>query len=675
MKPVLVKPGLFRDRRDAGRLLAEKLAAYANRPDALVLALPRGGVPVAYEVARALGAPLDVFVVRKLGVPGYEELAMGAVATGGVRVLNDQLVERLGIPEQMIDAVAARELQELARRERRYRGGRPPPDVRGRTVILVDDGLATGATMHAAIEALRQQKPTRIVVAVPTASPETCEEMKTKADDVICAITPAPFQAVGRWYQDFSQTTDEEVEALLSRRNVPDNSRVTEMPTADGALIKALSETAYPLAGSARDYDPLVGRIGEARFALLGEASHGTHEFYCERAEITKRLITEKNFVAVAVEADWPDAYRLNRYVRGASDDVDAVEALADFRRFPTWMWRNKVVVEFIEWLRAYNDALPQGAEKVGFYGLDLYSLHASMKAVLRYLEKVDPEATKKARERYSCFDHFGEDTQAYGLMTRLNLSKSCEEEVVNQLIELQRRAGQFARSGGQFADDELFYAEQNARLVKNAEAYYRSMFLEEVSSWNLRDRHMAETLDALVTHLGRKGRRAKLAVWEHNSHLGDARATEMGQRGELNVGQLTREKYGHEAVLVGFTTHHGTVTAASDWGKPAERKRVRPALAGSYEALFHTTGRDRFLLIPNDSDAVAQQLSAPRLERAIGVIYRPETERQSHYFRARLTDQFDAVLHFDETRAVKPLETTAEWEAGELPETFPFAV
>ena len=646
MKPVLVKPGLFRDRRDAGRLLAEKLAAYANRPDALVLALPRGGVPVAYEVARALGAPLDVFVVRKLGVPGYEELAMGAVATGGVRVLNDQLVERLGIPEQMIDAVAAREL--LARRERRYRGGRPPPDVRGRTVILVDDGLATGATMHAAIEALRQQKPTRIVVAVPTASPETCEEMKTKADDVICAITPAPFQAVGRWYQDFSQTTDEEVEALLSRRNVPDNSRVTEMPTADGALIKALSETAYPLAGSARDYDPLVGRIGEARFALLGEASHGTHEFYCERAEITKRLITEKNFVAVAVEADWPDAYRLNRYVRGASDDVDAVEALADFRRFPTWMWRNKVVVEFIEWLRAYNDALPQGAEKVGFYGLDLYSLHASMKAVLRYLEKVDPEATKKARERYSCFDHFGEDTQAYGLMTRLNLSKSCEEEVVNQLIELQRRAGQFARSGGQFADDELFYAEQNARLVKNAEAYYRSVFLEEVSSWNLRDRHMAETLDALLRHLDRQAGRAKIAVWEHNSHLGDARATEMGQRGELNVGQLTREKYASEAVLVGFTTHHGTVTAASDWGKSAERKRVRPALSGSYEALFHAARRDRFLVILNDGDMMVQQLSVPRLERAIGVIYRPDTERQSHYFRARLPSQFDAVLHFD---------------------------
>ena len=675
MNSTIVKPGLFRDRREAGRVLAEKLTAYANRSDVLVLALPRGGVPVGYEVAGALGAPLDVFVVRKLGVPGYEELAMGAVATGGVLVLNDQLVERLGIPQHIIDAVAARERQELARRERLYRSGRPPLDVRGRTVILVDDGLATGATMHAAIQALRQQNPARIVVAVPTASPETCEEMRARADDVICGITPEPFDAVGRWYRDFSQTTDEEVGVLLAQRNTPENSKVKQTPTADVPLINALRETAYPLAGSARDYDPLIGRISEARFALLGEASHGTHEFYCERAEITKRLIAEKNFTAVAVEADWPDAYRLNRYVRGASDDVDAVEALADFRRFPTWMWRNTVVVEFVEWLRAHNDALPPGAEKVGFYGLDLYSLHASMKAVLQYLEKVDPEAAARARERYSCFDHVGEDTQAYGLMTRLNLSKSCEAEVVRQLVELQRRAADYTRRDGRLAQDELFYAEQNARLVKNAEAYYRSVFLEEVSSWNVRDRHMAETLDALVEHLDRKAGRAKIAVWEHNSHLGDARASEMGQRGELNLGQLTREKYGSEAVLVGFTTHHGTVTAASDWGKSAERKRVRPALAGSYEALFHATGRDRFMLILNDSEAIMRQLRDPRLERAIGVIYRPETERQSHYFQARLAEQFDAVLHFDETRAVQPLESTEEWEAGELPETFPFAV
>jgi len=668
-----MKPGLFRDRREAGRLLAGKLAAYANRPAVLVLALPRGGVPVAYEVARALRAPLDVFVVRKLGVPGYEELAMGAVATGGGRVLNKQIIERLGIPDSLIEAVAAQEQKELARRERLYRGTRPPPDVRGRIVILVDDGLATGATMQAAIEALRQQQqPARIVVAVPTASPDTCEEMKAKADEVICAITPEPFHAVGLWYQDFSQTTDDEVRDLLARRDVPEERAASRI--ADDTAIAEVLDTTHPLTGAAQDYDPLMNRIGQAHLALLGEASHGTHEFYRERAEITKRLIKDKGFNGVAVEADWPDAYRVNRYVRGMNDDFDAREALADFRRFPTWMWRNKEVVEFVEWLRAHNDALPAGKAKVGFYGLDLYSLHASMKAVLRYLERVDPEAAKRARERYSCFDQFGADTQVYGLMTRLDLSKSCQEEVVSQLVELQRRAADYARLNGRLPD-ELFYAEQNARLVKNAEAYYRSMFLEEVSSWNLRDRHMVETLEALLEHLGRDGRRAKVAVWAHNSHLGDARATEMGQRGEFNIGQLTREKYGDDAVLVGFTTHHGTVTAASDWGGLAERKRVRPALPGSYEAVFHAAHADRLLLIWDEANVLVQRLRESKLERAIGVIYRPDTERQSHYFQARLPDQFDAVLHFDETRAVEPLEYTSEWEVGELPETFPFAV
>jgi erythromycin esterase-like protein/adenine/guanine phosphoribosyltransferase-like PRPP-binding protein len=664
----------FRDRREAGQLLAAKLADYANRPDVLVLALPRGGVPVAYEVARALGAPLDLFLVRKLGVPGHEELAMGAVATGGVRVLNDQVVDGLHIPDYVIDRVTTQEQQELTRRERLYRGGRPPADVRGRTVILVDDGLATGATMHAAIKALRQQQPARIIVAVPTAAPETCEALRAEVDDVICAITPEPFYAVGFWYEDFSQTTDEEVRDLLARRAQPEERQATPSTT-DSLLIEAMRRTIHLLTGAPQDYDPLMDLVGEARFVLLGEASHGTHDFYHERAQITKRLIEEKGFTAVAVEADWPDAYRVNRYVRGVSDDVDAIEALSDFRRFPTWMWRNTEVGEFVEWLRARNDAFSTSATKVGFYGLDLYSLRASMKAVLQYLDKVDPEAAKQARARYACFDHFGEDTQVYGFVAGTGLAKSCEEEVVSQLVELQRRAVEYARRNGHGAQDELFSAEQNARLVKNAEAYYRSMFLEEVSSWNLRDRHMAETLEALVGHLGRQGGAAKVVVWAHNSHLGDARATEMSQRGELNVGQLVRERYGREAILVGFTTYHGTVTAASNWDGPAERKHVRPALAGSYEALFHATQPTRFLLTWREGDTATNGLRTPRLERAIGVIYRPETERMSHYFRARLPDQFDAVLHFDETRAVEPLERTADWETGEVPETFPFAV
>ncbi|MGE0517965.1 MAG: erythromycin esterase family protein [Candidatus Binatia bacterium] len=664
-------PKRFRDRTEAGRLLASKLAAYANRPDVLVLALPRGGVPVAYQVARALGAPLDVFVVRKLGVPGYEELAMGAVATGGARVLNDEVVQRLHIPDYLIDATAAREKQELARRERLYRGGRAAPDVRGRTVILVDDGLATGATMQAAIKALRQQQPARIVVAVPTAAPDTCEQLKSEVDEVVCGITPEPFHAVGRWYEDFSQTSDDEVRDLLARRQqTADKSAAPG--TTDISIVPVLRQSAHVLEGSARDYDPLLDLIGDASFALLGEASHGTHEFYRERAQITKRLIEEKGFTAVAVEADWPDAYRVNRYVRGMSTDVDAQEALADFRRFPTWMWRNTEVVEFITWLRAYNDALPRDAAKVGFYGIDLYSLRASMKAVLQYLEKVDPQAAAQARSRYSCFDHFGEDVQVYGFLAGTGATKSCQEEVVSQLVELQRRAMEYAQRDGRVAEEELFFAEQNARLVKNAEAYYRAMFVGEVSSWNLRDRHMAETIEALREHIGRHGRDAKITVWAHNSHLGDARATEMGRRGELNVGQLIREQHERDAVLIGFTTYQGTVTAASNWGSPAERKNVRPALAASYEAMFHAAEPSRFLLPLRNA---APALRIPRLERAIGVIYRPDTERASHYFEARIADQFDAVIHLDETRALEPLEYTAEWEAGEVPETFPFAV
>jgi erythromycin esterase-like protein len=435
-------------------------------------------------------------------------------------------------------------------------------------------------------------------------------------------------------------------------------------------IVRQLNAVAHPLTGAEAAYDPLMQMIDDARVVLLGEASHGTHEFYQERAKITKRLIQEHGFTAVAVEADWPDAYRVNRYVRGTSDDTESVEALANFQRFPTWMWRNADVLDFVGWLRAYNDALGRDATKVGFYGLDLYSLHASRVAVLSYLAKVDPAGAERARYRYACFDHFGEDPQAYGYAASFDLSATCEEEVVSQLLEIQRRATEYASRPSRLAPDEFFSAEQNARLVKNAEQYYRSMFHGRVSSWNLRDRHMAETLEALLAYLSRQGQEAKVVVWAHNSHLGDARATEMGERGELNVGQLVRQRYGQTAVLVGFTTYSGTLTAASAWDGPAERKRVRPALAQSYEALFHEVDMPRFLLDLCRDGTTAAALRTARLERAIGVIYRPETERLSHYFSARLPEQFDAVLHVDETRAVEPLERTAIWQTGAAPET-----
>jgi erythromycin esterase-like protein len=291
------------------------------------------------------------------------------------------------------------------------------------------------------------------------------------------------------------------------------------------------------------------------------------------------------------------------------------------------------------------------------------------MQAVLDFLDKVDPEAAQRARYRYACFEHFGEDTQAYGYAASYGLSKSCENEVVGQWTEMRRRAADLANRDGRIARDAFFFAEQNARLVKNAEEYYRSMFHERISSWNLRDTHMAETLEALTHHLGPK---AKIVVWAHNSHLGDARATEMGQRGELNLGQLVRQRYGKEATLVGFTTYTGTVTAASGWEAAAERKHVRPALAGSYEALFHETGIQNFLLPLGHKEKATSLLREPRLERAIGVIYLPRSERVSHYFHAHLPEQFDAILHYDETRAVEPLERTAAWETGEVPETYP---
>jgi erythromycin esterase-like protein len=440
-------------------------------------------------------------------------------------------------------------------------------------------------------------------------------------------------------------------------------------------MTAAIAAGAHLLQGAPDDYDGLLDLIGDSRFVLLGEATHGTHEFYEQRARITQRLIGEKGFTAVAVEADWPDAYRVNRYVRAEGDDHDAVGALAGFRRFPSWMWRNTDVVNFVDWLRAYNDTQP-GQARAGFYGLDLYSLFTSMDEVLRYLDKIDPDAASEARKRYACFDHYGDDSQQYAYATGLGNSESCQLDVIAQLQQMQQRAADYMQGNGVAASDAFFYAQQNALLVKNAEEYYRTMFRGRVSSWNLRDRHMSETLDALAVHLGQtRGKPAKIVVWEHNSHVGDARATEIGRLGEWNVGELSRQRYGDAAFLVGFSTYDGWVTAASDWDGPAERKQVRPALAGSYEDVFHQTGLGNFMLPLRPASAAREALLENRLERAIGVLYLPRTERQSHYFSAQLPQQFDAVIHIDSTEAVVPLEPTSHWESGEAPETYPIGL
>ncbi len=426
--------------------------------------------------------------------------------------------------------------------------------------------------------------------------------------------------------------------------------------------LEAIRSAALPLGSGMHDYDALIERIGERPFALLGEATHGTLEFYRMRAEISRRLIEERGFDAVVVEADWPDAYRLNRFVRGEGD-AEARDAFSDFQRFPVWMWRNGEVLDFIRWLAEFNK-LKTPVATVGFYGMDLYSLYRSANAVTRYLDKVDPEQAQAARRLYTALDDVA-DPQGYGYQAALGIRPTCRDAAAELLTELVRNAPEYLSGDGQNAIDEQFFAERNAYVVLNAEKYYRAMFTGRFNTWNLRDAHMVNTILSLRRHLREAGREGKIIVWAHNSHLGDARATAMGDRGEWNVGQLLREQAGaDQTFLLGFTTYTGEVTAAREWDGPAERRWIRPARSDSIEHLFYTSRRDRFFL-HFDHD-VARALHAPLLERAIGVLYRPDSEYASHYFETNIAGQFDAVFHLDETSALEPLEPSHAWHRGE---------
>ncbi len=442
-------------------------------------------------------------------------------------------------------------------------------------------------------------------------------------------------------------------------------------------MDEVLARAAIPLGKGSDGYDALLGVIGDARVVLIGEASHGTHEFYAERAAITQRLIAERGFAAVCIEGDWPDAHRAHEFVQGFSDDRTPDAALSGFTRFPTWMWANVVVRDFVAWLREHN-LRRAPVERAGFYGLDLYSMFTSMHSVLEYLALVDPDAARRARQRYACFDHFDEDSQSYGYAVAAQMAEPCEQEAVRQLVDLRVHERHYLQQDGRPARDLFFSAEQNARLVANAEHYYRSMYRGRASSWNLRDKHMADTMDAVLEHLETTGRAAKVVVWAHNSHIGDARFTDMKRRGELNLGQLARERHGDAARLIGFSTHTGTVTAAHDWDEPGLRRQVRPSLEGSWERSFHEAaarmGADRFFVRLRDDAATTNALSEWRLQRAIGVIYRPESERASHYYDVQLGREFDAIIHIDTTSALRALDPDEHWARGvhEPAETFP---
>ena len=408
------------------------------------------------------------------------------------------------------------------------------------------------------------------------------------------------------------------------------------------------------------DLDGLLERIDDARIVLIGEASHGTSEFYRLRAKITERLITEKGFTIVAAEADWPDAARIDHYVRHR--DVPPSEWTA-FARFPTWMWRNEETKGFIDWLHGHNASLPY-ASRAGFYGLDLYSLYASARAVIAYLEAVDPSLAEVARRRYGCLTPWESDPAAYGRAAITGAYKHCENDVSHVLAELLHKRIALTEQDS----ERYFDASQNAQVVARAESYYRVMYYGSRASWNLRDSHMFETLKQVMAF---RGEGAKAVVWAHNSHIGDARATEMSSRGEHNIGQLCASAFGRLSYRIGFGTDHGTVAAASNWDAPMEIKQVRPSHPQSHEYQFHLTGKPGLLLgMRGAAKELVDVVCRPRLERAIGVIYRPETELASHYFEAQLGQQFDEYIWLDETRAVKPLPVKM---LEGLPDTYPF--
>ncbi len=432
----------------------------------------------------------------------------------------------------------------------------------------------------------------------------------------------------------------------------------------DEILIRTLADAAesFPSIEKA-DLNPLMARIGSARIVLLGEATHGTSEFYRMRERITRELIIEKGFRFVAIEADWPDAARVDHYVRHFQYPPSEWTA---FARFPTWMWRNTEVRDFVSWLRKHNGTVDR-KDRVAFHGLDLYSLYDSIRSVLNYLDQVDPESARVARERYGCLTPWQRDPATYGHAALTGSYPTCETDVARALTDLLAKRRAYAEHDG----ERFLDAEQNARLVANAERYYRIMYYGSRASWNLRDSHMFDTLKNLLAFHGPD---SKAVVWAHNSHVGNAGATEMAARGEHNIGQLCRKEFGDKAYLVGFGTHSGTVAAASQWDGAMEIKSVRPALPDSYEELCHATGHARFMLgLHGGGDLCGPAgLSKERLERAIGVIYRPETEMESHYFRANLPRQFDEYVWFDNTSAITPLDTA---EVKGLPDTYPFGV
>ena len=633
---------LFKNRKQAGKELALLLRNYKNT-DSIILALPRGGVPIAAEISHVINIPMEILAVRKIGVPVFSEIAAGAICEDDKPYFSENILLRLGFTTEDLDEVVETETLAIKRQINLFRNGRKLPKLAKKNVIVVDDGVATGATLQAAIHYLKKQNVAKVIVAVPVGSASALKSIRQLADEVICPHDLEHLLAVSQFYEDFSEVKDEEVISLCNShrfKGIPDSP------------MQSLIESKLAPLKKTGDLNALVQSLKDTRVVMLGEASHGTHEYYQMRSMISKKLIEDHGFNFIAVEGNWPDADRLNRYIKSTGGQ-NSVQVLLKNHRGPTWMWANHEVAKLAEWLHGRD---------VGFHGLDVYSLFESIDEISYFLQTIDPKLAQLVAQNYGCFDPFDRDEIEYA-RSLLQFPEGCEKEVLQNLKTLLQLRLENS--------EELFSAQQNARIIANAESYYRSMAKSDENSWNIRDTHMLDTLDQL---LDRYGEGSKAIIWAHNTHIGDYRATDMLKHGYINIGGMARERYGAENVkLVGFGSYQGKVLAGEFWGADEQIMNLPPARENSIEwhchqvALRNKLNRFHIKLGPTADPLFKVSI----LHRAVGVVYDPTREYRSNYVPSELANRYDDFIFIDRTNALSSLHSYADTK--EFPETWPF--
>jgi len=652
---------LFKNRRQAGEKLAEKInLSDEEKKQAVLVALPRGGVEVGVEISKALNLPLDVLIVRKVGHPLYSEYGIGAVTEDDFAWLDEEALGVEKIPQATLDELFAEAKKEVFRRQSEYRKDRALIEVENKIVIIVDDGLATGVTARLAARYLKFRNAKKVILAIPVCVGKS-DHLRHEFDQVICLNESSQFSSVGQFFRSFDQLTDEEVLDLLAevQKNHPLSSfDVRQFPPVEQILLK--NSVALR---SKNDFEKIVENIKDRKIVMLGESTHGTQEFYAFRRWLTKELVEKHGFSFIAVEGDWPACAEVDEYVRSKEKLDHSFEVLKSFRRWPTWMWANNEVAKLVQWMKEFN-AGKSFKSQIGFYGLDVYSFFDSMSEVLHSLKDINSEHTQELKSYYACLDRFNGNEKLYARSLH-QAPEGCSKEVAEALRLVLRMKLQRGQS------HKLFDLQQNARIVKNAEYYYSSIIHGTEDSWNIRDRHMVETLELL---LDKHGPSAKAIVWAHNSHIGDYRATNMVQAGHVNLGGLARKFWGEENIaLIGFGTYRGEVLASRAWDGPVEVMQIPAAYDETHEHLFHNAANAlncNSLFLWMTQEIKNSELKKVRGHRAIGVVYNSLFERKGNDVPTCLTERYDGFIFVDQTHALSALKQ--KFQTKDIPETWP---